>query len=506
MDSANKRIFKNTIALYIRQMFVLFVTLYTSRVILDTLGVVDYGIYNVVAGVIGMMAFFNGMMGASTSRFFTFGLGKKDPNYLRSIVGTTFLIYVIFIAAVLILAETVGVWFLENKLIIPPDRMFAARIIYQFSIGSFLFSLVAVPFVSMITAHESMKIYAFIGVFESLMKLGIALSITFVSIDKLACYGGLMMISTLVVLLIYFVYCKRNYEECKLHFYFEKKLFSEIMSYSGWSLFGACVGIARGAITNILLNMFFGPIVNSARAVANQVSNGVSSFSNSFFNAVRPQIIKNYASNDLDRMFFLIEQSAKGSYFLMLLFGMPIVLETPYILNLWLKNPPDGAVIFVQLTIIELMIDSINLPIITAANATGKIKLYQSVVGGILLLCAPISYIVLKFGAPAYSVMIVMIGTIILATIARLFLTTRILKFNSFKFLKEVIPPTTIVTCLSCLISLGMQHLLNEGAARLIVSILTSSSCIISFTMLFGVSKEVRLQILKTIRNKLSRV
>lgn len=505
MESANKRIFKNTIALYIRQMFVLFVSLYTSRVILDKLGVVDFGIYNVVAGIVGMMAFFNGMMGSATSRFFTFGLGKDDAAYLKKIVGTTFIIYVIFIAFVFVLAETIGIWFLENKLVIPPERMNAARVIYQFSIGTFLFSLISVPFVSMITAHESMKIYAYVGILEALMKLGIALGISYVTIDRLESYGGLMMFSSLVILLIYFVYCRRSYTECRIRFAFEKSLFKEILSFSGWSLFGAGVGIARGAITNILLNIFFGPVVNAARAVASQVSNAVSSFSNSFFNAVRPQIIKNYASNNLERMTFLIEQSAKGVYFLMLLFGLPIILEAPYILSLWLKNPPEEAAIFVQLTVIELMVDSINLPIITAANATGKIKLYQSVVGGILLLCAPISYVVLKLGAPAYSVMLVMIGTIVLATIARLYLTTRILVFKPVKFLKEVMPSILLVTILSGLLSLCIQKTMDVGFIRLIISTCTSTICIISFALLFGVKKDVRSQLLSNIKRKLGR-
>lgn len=503
MDSANSRIFKNTIALYIRQMFVLFISLYTSRVILDTLGVVDYGIYNVVAGIVGMMAFFDGMMGAATSRFFTFGLGKANSTYLKKIVSTTFVIYVIFIAIVLMLAETVGIWFLDSKLVIPVDRMNAAHIIYQFSIGTFLFSLISVPFVSMITAHESMKIYAYVGVLDAFMRLAVAIGISHVSFDKLATYGGLMMIPSLVVLSIYFVYCNRNYDECKLHFAFDKVLFSEILSFSGWSLFGACAGIARGAITNILLNMFFGPVVNAARAVASQVSNAVSSFSNSFFNAVRPQIIKNYANNDLERMIFLVEQSAKGTYFLMLLFGLPIILEAPYILQLWLKNPPDGAVIFVQLTVIELMIDSINLPVITAAHATGKIKLYQSVVGGILLLSAPISYAILKLGAPAYSVMLVMIGIVVLATIARLYLTTRILVFEPVKFLKEVMPPILLVTILSGLLSFCIKKTMDEGFVRLIISTCTSVISVISFTLLFGVKKAFRSQLLNYIRKKI---
>ena len=308
-----------------------------------------------------------------------------------------------------------------------------------------------------------------------------------------------------MIFLIYFVYCKRNYNECKLRVVFEKALFTEILSYSGWSLFGACVSIARGAITNVLLNIFFGPVVNAARAVAGQVSNAVSSFSNSFFNAVRPQIIKNYASNDLNRMTFLIEQSAKGAYFLMLIFGLPIILETPYILNLWLKNPPDGAVIFVQLTVIDLMIDSINLPIMTAANATGKIKLYQSVVGGILLLCAPISYFVLKLGAPAYTVMLVMIGTVIMATIARLYLTTRILEFKPFKFLKEVIPSILLVTCFSTSISYCVQQFFEIGLVRFMIVIFVSMTSIVASALIFGVKKETRRQLLNAIKKKLGK-
>lgn len=503
MKSENRSIFKNTLALYLRQLVSLFVGLYTSRVILDSLGVVDFGIYNVVAGLVGMMSFFNGMMMAATSRFFTFGVGKNDLHYLDNVVGTTFLIYVIFIAAVCILGESVGIWFLENKLVIPLDRMNAARIVYQCALGIFLCSLLSIPFVSMITAHESMKVYAYVGLLDVFLKLGAAIGVSFVDWDRLAVYGLLMLVLSVLIAFVYFLFCKKTYTECRLHFYFEKKLFKEVVEYSGWSLFGACVGIARGTITNILLNMFFGPVINAARAISNQVSNGVSAFSNSFFNAVRPQIIKNYAKKDFERMNFLMVQSAKGAFFLLFLFALPLLLETRYILCLWLKTPPSEAIVFSQLVLIEVLIETVSMPIITAANATGKIRLYQSVVGGILLLCAPLSYLFLKLGMPYYFVMISSIITIVLASIARLLLTTRIMKFNPIKYLRNVIPSILSVAGISFLISCIMRNFLPYGFVRLVAVTITSSVCIVCFGLFWGVSKEVRHRIIEILKNKL---
>lgn len=506
MEQANKRIFKNTIALYIRQILVLFVTLYTSRVILDVLGVVDFGIYNVVAGVVGMLGFLTGMMGAATQRFFTFGIGKGSADYLNRIVSMTFLIYLLFIVVIVILAESVGIWFLENRLVIPMARMHAARLIYQFAILSFLFSMITVPFTSMITAHESMSVYAYVGILEAILRLGLVFLISVIRYDKLSVYGMLMMLTSLIILIIYSAYCRKKFEECRFSFYWDKALFKEIFSYSGWSFFGSCVGVAKGAILNILLNMFFGPIVNAARAVASQVQNGVSCFSNNFFNAVRPQLVKSYAREDYNRMTYLMEQGAKGAYFLMLLFVLPLFLEMPYVLNIWLKSPPSGASIFTRLVLIEILIDSINHPIIAAANATGKIKLYQSVVGGILLLTAPAAYVVLKFGAPAYSVMLVSIIILLVSMVARLIIVKRLLPFDPISFVKSIGRPIFLVSAVSIIFTIGLFALFDGPSLfRFIMTILTSSISIAFTALFFGITKNERLYFFNLIKAKVGK-
>jgi O-antigen/teichoic acid export membrane protein len=320
---------------------------------------------------------------------------------------------------VVILAETVGLWFVINKLVIPSERKNVAYWVYQFSVVSFLFTLLTTPYMATIIAHEEMNIYAYVSILEVVLKLGIVFLLRFIPMDKLQLYGILMGIVTIINTTVYRSVC-RKFKECKFYFYWNKNLAKEIMSYTGWNLFGTFTGIFRHQTVNILINQFFNPIVIASRSVAFLVNGAVTSFSQNLNTAIGPQITKNYASGKKEEMLSLVFQGAKGTYFVMYLFTLPLILEMPTVLTLWLKNPPTYSILFTRLALVEALIESISFPIISALLATGKIKLYTLVVGSIFLLNFPVSWIALALGAPAYSVLIITAVRLIIASLPKL--------------------------------------------------------------------------------------
>lgn len=339
--SSSKRIAKNTLMLYFRQILIMLVSLYTVRVILNTLGAVDYGIYNVVAGVVTMFGFLSGAMATASQRYFAFEMGRGNKEGLRKVFCITFTIYILLALIILLLAETIGLWFVNHKLVISEERIVAARWIYQFAVLSFMVSLLTTPYMAAIIAHENMKIYAYMSVVDAVLKLGIVYVLQILPYDKLIVYGALLLTVTGISTAVYRLYCKSRYSECHYRFEWDKNLYREILSYSGWNLFGASIGIVKNQIINILLNMFFGPLVNAARGIAAQVNGAVTSFSGNFSTAMRPQIIKSYAAQNHDETIKLVQRGCKGTFFLMYLFALPLMIETPYVLTLWLKQPPD---------------------------------------------------------------------------------------------------------------------------------------------------------------------
>ncbi|GHV08385.1 hypothetical protein FACS189485_19820 [Spirochaetia bacterium] len=452
MPSNTQRIAKNTLMLYFRQILIMLVSLYTVRVVLNTLGVEDYGIYNVVAGVVTMFGFLSGSMASASQRYFSFEIGRGDIEQLKKIFSLSFLIYLIIAVLVLVLAETIGLWFVNNKLIIPPERMDAARWVYQFSILSFLFTVLTTPYMALIIAYEDMNIYAYVSIVETALKLGIVFLLRIILADKLQLYGILLCAVALLNTTIYRTICKIKYRECKVVFYWDIDLFKEITSYTGWNLFGASVGIFKHQAVNILLNQFFNPVVVAARGIASQVNGAVVSFSQNFSTAIRPQIIKNYAAGEKDKVLSLMFQGAKGTYFLMYVFTLPLVLEMPFVLSLWLKNPPEDAALFTRLALIDALADSVSFPIMAAAQATGHIKLYQALVGGILLLNLPVSWIALSCGAPAEAVMVIAVMITIVAFLVRLVLVKRLIDFSLFSFCKKVVLPIAAVSLFAAII------------------------------------------------------
>ena len=494
----NKRIAKNTFVLYIRMFLVMGVTLYTSRVVLNSLGITDFGIYNVVGGIIAMMGILNSTMSVASQRFFTFELGKKDYEKLGITFSISFLIYMLFAIIFFILAESVGLWFLNTQLTIPPERLDAANWVYQFSIFSTIVTLLSNPFIASVIAHENMKVFAYIGLFEVILKLLIACLLLIFTLDHLIMYGFLLFLSSLIVTSIYIRICIKKYEECRYRFYWDSRLFKKILIYSGWNLFGSASSLVKAQGLNILLNLFFNPSVNAARGIAYQVDNAIVQFFTNFFTAVRPQITKYYANNEVSSMLQLVFRSSKFSFYLILVISLPILIETPYIIQLWLGQIPEYVVIFTRLVILISALDAMASPIMTTAHATGNIKLYQSLVGTINILVIPISYVFLTYlnSNPSIVFYISLVLTLI-SFFVRLWVVKRLInQFPIILYIKEVFCLSFIVAIFSLLFPMGFKlFFMNNNENSFICFVCICLVCCISTILtiyLIGLDKDER--------------
>lgn len=383
------------------------ISLFTSRVILNTLGVEDYGIYNVVGGVVAMFGFINGSMSSATQRYITFALGKEDKNRLQKVFSTTLQIHTLIAGIIVLLGETIGLWFLYNIIQIPADRMDAAFWILQCSIMSTVIMIISVPYNADIIAHEKISAFAYISILEVILKLAIVYMLVVFPFDKLILFAFLMLAVQLLIRFCYSIYCNRHFEETKYMHVCDKDLFKEMTEFAGWSMFGNLSAVLYGQGLNVLLNVFFGPVVNAARAVALQVQNSIQGFVGNFQMAINPQITKTYARGDMSDMHKLMFRSARFSFFLLFFLSLPVLFETNFILTIWLKTVPENTVTFLRIIICTSLIYSLANPLIIANQATGKVKKYQAVCGTILLLILPISYVCLLLGCPAYTVFIV---------------------------------------------------------------------------------------------------
>lgn len=434
----NKRIAKNTILLYIRMLFIMIISLFTSRINLQSLGVEDFGIYNVVGGVVAMFSVFSGSLATAISRFITFELGKNDNERLNRVFSTSVSIQIVLAVFIIIIAEIAGVWFLNNKMIIPENRLHAANWVLQLSIFSFAVNLISVPYNAAIIAHEKMSAFAYISIFEVVMKLIICYSLFVSPVDKLVTFAVLLFILSISLRLIYGIYCKKHFTECQYNLILDKNLFKDIAGFAGWSSFTLVAYSLYNSGLNILLNLFFGPVVNAARGIAVQVQNAVQGFSRNFQTAINPQIIKSYAEGDLQRVYSLIFLGSKFSFFLMFFLSLPIILETDIILSIWLKDVPEHTVTFVRLILIIVTIDSIGGPLYCAQQATGRIRDFQLMTGTLMLLILPVSYIVLKLGAEAEAVYVVYILILSIVQILSIIIIHRMIRMPLKSYLKEV--------------------------------------------------------------------
>lgn len=486
----NKRIAKNTIFLYFRMLFTMAVSLYTSRVVLNTLGVEDFGIYNVVGGIVAMFGFLNLAMSSSTQRYITFELGKNNIEQLKKVFSTSIYIHAFISIIIIILGETIGLWFLYNKMTIPMERMEAALWVYQASIASTIVLIMSVPYNATIIAHEKMSAFAYISILEVTLKLLIVYILYMCDLDKLKLYSILMLSIQIIIRIIYGNYCQKHFVETKLQKVKDWNLYKEMLGFAGWNLWGNCASIAFTQGINILLNIFFGPIVNAARGIAIQVQNAVVQFSFNFQTALNPQITKSYAKGDLPYMHQLIFKSSKFTFFLLIILTIPIQLETSTVLTLWLKNVPEYTINFLRLILSITIIDSIANPLMVSASATGRVKTYQAVIGGVLLTILPLSYIALKLGYPPESVFITHLVICIIAFIIRLIIIKRMIHLKLNEYINKVLYRCLLVLITSIIIPIILKYILEYSIINSFIIIFCSIVNILISIYYIGLDNE----------------
>lgn len=459
------------------------ISLYTSRIVLEQLGITDFGIYNVVGGIVAMFSVLNSAMAGSTQRYLTFELGRNDNKRVNIVFNTSVQIHLLIALSVVIITETFGLWFLDTEMNIPADRMSAAHWVFQFSILSMVVSFLNVPYTALIIAHEKMSAFAYISILEVCLKLGVAFLLIISPIEKLKFYAILTFLCPLAVRICYWHYCNKNFEVSKLKKIFDWRLFKEMSSFAGWGLFGQLASMGATQGVNILLNVFFGPVVNAARGVAVQVQAAVTQFSINFQTAINPQITKNYANSNFEDMHELMYRSSKMSFFLLYALALPIIIEAPFILNLWLTDVPEHTVAFIRIILWITIIDAVANPLMVAASASGKIKKYQSVIGGLLLSIVPIAYLVLKLGGNPTSAFLVHLLICIIAFISRIYIVAPLTHISPIIFFKKVIMRCMAVGIISLVIPiilyLSVADCTINSIAIIIFSIL--SVCVVSY-------------------------
>lgn len=466
-------------------LFLMAVNLYTSRVVLNALGVEDFGIYNVVGGVVAMFSMLSGSLSSAITRFITYELGTGNRDNLKRIFSSAVTIQIGLAILIIILAEAIGVWFLNAKMSIPDTRIIAANWVFQFSILTFAINLISVPYNASIIAHERMSAFAYISILEAMGKLAIAFLIVVSPMDRLIFYAILMCAVALIVRFAYGIYCKRHFEECTYHFIFDKDLLKRMFGFAGWNFIGATSAVLRDQGGNVVINLFCGPAVNAARGIAFQVNNAVSGFVTNFMTALNPQITKSYAAGDKGYMMTLINQGARLSFYILLLLSLPVIINVHYILMLWLKTVPEHTTLFVQLVLIFAMSESISNPLVTAMLATGNIRNYQIVVGGLQMLNLPISYILLRNGFIPETVLIVAVCISQCCLAARLYMLRGMIGLSVREYLSKVYLNVLAVTVLSAVIPCMSSYYLSETFLNFIIICVVSVIC--TFTVIYFV-------------------
>lgn len=470
MDANNRRIAKNTLLLYVRMLFTMAISLYTSRVVLRVLGVTDYGVYNVVGGVIALLGFLTSSMSGASSRYITFSLGKGDMGEMKRTFGNIITIHFLLAGIVLLLGETIGLWFVLEKLRIPADRMDAALWVYQLSVLTAMLGVVSVPYNAAIIAHERMGAFAYIGIVDALLKLVIVYLLWVMPYDKLVIYALLLFGVQVFDRIVYGWYCVRHFEETRARFLFDKRLFREMFAYAAWTMNGnlAVVGYTQGI--NILLNLFYGPVVNAARGIATQVQTVAQSFCSNFQTALNPQLTKSYARGDLPRMHQLLTQSSKFSFFILWLIALPLMLEAPLVLRWWLGIVPEHTENFLRLILCASMLSTLSNPLIVSVHATGNLKRFQLIEGTMLLSIVPIAYLLLKlFGIRPEYVFCVHIVVELCTQYARMRIVLPMIAMRVSHYVREVVWPIVKVVLVAPVIPLMVYLLLRQSVASFLL-------------------------------------
>lgn len=505
ISSNNKRIAKNTLYLYMRMFVILFVSLYTSRVILHVLGTSDYGTYNIVAGVVVLFSFINGALTSATQRYLNFYIGKKDDKKTCDVFCMSMNIYMVLSFVFLILAETVGLWFVNTQFNIPFGRMEAANWVYQFTVFSFMLNLTRIPYNATLIAYEKMDFYAYLSLLDVVLKLIIVYLLYISPVDKLIAYGFLFMLTDIVDNVIYRVYCKRKFATASFRWMWEKDMFKKLLSFSSWSLFGNAANVFVQQGLNILVNIYYGVTLNAALGIANQVAGKVTQFFSNFQTAFNPQIVKYYAEGKMDDFFKLIYRSSRLSYYLMLIVSFPLMLKMDVILTIWLVDVPEYTGIFCQLILVFYLIEALTGPLWMSVQATGNIKLYQILVSIVNFLNLPLIYISLKLGFPVWTVWGIRIVVDLIIYFVRCIYLNRKIGMSLLQYYKEALQPIIFVTLLSMPVPIVLEHIIQGYYTNFILSITVSFLCTFVATFYIGLKREEREKIFALVKQKMKK-
>ena len=507
MASTNsKRIAKNTMFLYMRMFLTMCISIYTSRILLAGLGVINYGIYNVVGGVIGMLAFLNGSLASSSQRFLTYSIGRGDDNEVSQVFSHVILIHFLLAVIVVILAESLGIWLLNTQLNIPEDRMFAANVAFQLSVFTMAISIICVPYNALVIAYERMSFFAYISIYEVVMKLLVAFSISYFAVDKLILYAILITFTQLTLRLVYGLYCTRNFKGVKFRRSFSKNKIKEIMLFVSWDTFASVAIMMMNQGTNIILNIFFGPVVNAARQLSQQVQHALTQLYTNFQMAINPQITKTYAQNNLPQMHSLMFASVKISFTIMYAIALPFFFECEYVLGLWLEEVPDYTAIFVKMGFAINVIDAISNPFIIGCKATGKIKGIMLICGTMFCMVLPITYVCFKMGLPPYYAYVSQFVISFLAFFVRLGIVDKLIRFDTLSFLRRIICPMIMVVGISYLIVYGVNTMLYiSGFAELVIIGLLSVTVVTTSSYLILLNNKERSFVVEIVKGRLNK-
>lgn len=498
----NKRIAKNTLFLYARQLVIMIVSLYTSRVILQVLGVEDFGIYNVVGGVIVMFTFLNSSLSNATQRFLNFEMGKENEAGVNKIFCMSVNLHLLFAIAILILSETIGLWFIYNKVNIAQDRMFAALWAYQFSIASLCLQMLRVPFGATIVSYERMDFYAYLSILDVVLRLGVVFLLALLPFDKLIIYAALIPIINLCILMINILYVHSKFETAHFKFLWDGGMFKQMVSFSGWSLLGGLSGTCSNYGLNLIMNIFCGVVVNAAMGIANQVNAALGSLVSSFQTAFAPQIVKSYAAGDTEGYYQLIIRTSKFSFFIMLIFAVPVVIFAAPLIHIWLTNVPDYAITFTQLVILYTLIDSLSGPFWHACNATGNVKEYYIVTSILLFATLPIAYLLLINGVSVIWAVAARVILNIVIHYSRVRILRNLTGFPSLRYWKEIlyyVMPAIIISIVLWYVPWQFDCLYVCCIEILLVLCIVTCSCI--FLGLSSMEKKAVLRLIR--KNKI---
>lgn len=496
----NKRIAKNTLLLYIRMLLMMAVSLYTSRVILNALGIEDYGIYNVIGGVVTMFSFLNGTMAASTQRFLSYAIGKQDNKLLQDTFSQTLTLHILIALIIVVLGEGIGYWFVTHQLVIPPDRLNAAVWAFHCSLFCLFFGVIQVPYNAMIVAQERMNIYAYFSIAEVLLKLAVAFLITCFAFDKLKLYALLLLSVAGITLILYSSFCKLKFDT-NLRLFWNNNLCKNLLSFSGWNLSAQVAYVARTQGVNILLNLFFGPALNAARGIAVQVSGALTSFVSNFQLAANPQIVKSYAQRDMVGMRKLIYDSSRFSFLLLSMLSIPFYLECEAILTIWLKTVPDYAVIFTRLVLMSMLVDALSGTLGYGMFATGKVRNYQLTLSSLFILNPILVYILFKGGLQPVIIYIIEITFNAIALGFRLYFLRKLIGISILTYYRQVIRAGIFIFLLSSIPAYLVQQTMPESIFRIFVVIITSVCTIAIWGYLIGLTKQERQKANQLINN-----